>query len=138
MNSNELIYPMFALAFLSASILILIAYYRSKAVKAGIIELNYLEKGDAEKAPETIVKLTHNLSNLFEFPVLFYVVVCVIIATDSIDQVYVWLSWVYVIIRYVHSVIHITYNYVPHRATIHLLGSLVLVALWVRLLVGSV
>ena len=137
MSSNHLIYPMFALALLTGTILLLITLQRFIAIRKGILKPNYLEEEGAEKAPQNIVKLTHNLNNLFEFPILFYVVCCVIIATDRVDQLYVWFAWFYVFIRYVHSLIHTTYNYVPHRAMIHMVSDMVIIALWVRLFIAS-
>ena len=125
------------MVILPGIILLLITYHRAIAIKNGLLKANYLEQGDAEKAPALIVKLTHNLSNLFEFPILFYVAACIIIATNSVDQQYIWISWAYVTIRYIHTLIHVTYNYVPHRATIHMISDIVLIALWVRVFVNA-
>jgi len=137
MNSNLLIYPLFAMALLPGIILILLAYHRIVATKQGLIEPNYIELSSAEKAPPLIVKLTHNLSNLFEFPVLFYVAACLIISTNTTDLLFVWMSWSYVSIRYVHTIIHVTYNYVPHRLVVHMLSDIVLIAIWMRMLINA-
>ncbi len=137
MSNNLLIYPLFAMAILPGTILLLLTYHRLVAIKEGLLKANYLEETGAENAPALIVKLTHNLSNLFEFPVLFYVAACIIIATNSVDQPYIWMSWTYVTIRYIHTLVHVTYNYVPHRATIHMISDIVLITLWVRLFINA-
>ena len=43
------------------------------------------------------------------------------------------IAWVFVAFRYVHSVIHVTYNRVRHRFTVYVLGCLVLWLLWGKL-----
>ena len=74
-----------------------------------------------------------NFSNQFEAPVLFYVAVIITLMLMLQDSVIVFLAWLYVLFRYVHSFIHITYNHVYHRFMAYILSTLVLFALWFRL-----
>jgi len=43
------------------------------------------------------------------------------------------LAWTYVASRYLHSIIHVTYNQVMHRFAVFIFSSFVLLAFWVRL-----
>ena len=74
-----------------------------------------------------------NLSNLFESPVLFYTAILVTLMLMVQDPVVVTLAWIYVASRYIHSLIHITYNRVMHRFSVFIFSSFTLLAIWVRL-----
>jgi hypothetical protein len=71
-----------------------------------------------------------NFKNLFEMPVLFYVFCLTIFVTQSVTVVLVGGSWLYVLLRVAHSVIHCTYNNVLHRFTVYATSSLLLFGLW--------
>ena len=49
------------------------------------------------------------------------------------DLLLVQLSWAYVGLRYVHSLVHCTYNRVMHRFIAYAASCLVLMLLWARL-----
>lgn len=74
-----------------------------------------------------------NYSNLFESPLLFYTAILLTLILMVQDTILVVLAWTYVISRYTHSFIHITYNDVMHRFVVFIFGSFVLLAFWVRL-----
>ena len=71
-----------------------------------------------------------NFSNLFEIPVLFYVLCILAFATNAVTPLLVAGAWVFVVLRAIHSLIHCTYNRVMHRFTVYLLSTLILFALW--------
>ena len=75
----------------------------------------------------------NNYVNLYESPVLFYTAILLTLILMLQDNVLVALSWIYVISRYIHSFIHVTYNRVMHRFTIFIFSSFVLFAIWLRL-----
>ena len=74
-----------------------------------------------------------NFSNLFELPVLFYTAILLTLILMVQDSILVILAWNFVISRYLHSLIHVTYNRVIHRFYMFLLSSFFLLAYWVRL-----
>jgi hypothetical protein len=74
-----------------------------------------------------------NLKNLFEVPVLFYTGVLLSMILMIQDSLLVQLSWGYVALRFVHSLVHCTYNRVMHRFIAYLASCLVLMLLWVRI-----
>lgn len=133
MNQENMVYPLFAMAVLPGAILVLLFYFRLKAVLVGKIELHYLEKHGAESAPPVVVRLTHNLSNLFEFPTLFLAAGVLLITLQIVDELYISLAWAYVGLRYIHSVIHVTYNKVLHRLSVFFISDVILIILWFRL-----
>jgi len=132
MDQTNMIYPLFAMAALPGIVLLLLFYFRLNAVLEGKVGSHYLEVQGAEAAPPIIVKLTHNLANLFEFPVLFHAAGILSIVTHTVDETQIVLAWFYVGFRYVHSAIHITYNKVIHRSSVHFVSDIILIFLWFR------
>jgi len=71
-----------------------------------------------------------NFRNLFEVPVLFYTL-CLAVAISGADSaLFAVGSWVYVLLRAVHSAIHCTYNNVTHRFIAYVSSTVLLFALW--------
>lgn len=74
-----------------------------------------------------------NYLNLFESPVLFYTAILLTLILMVQDTILVVLAWTYVLSRYLHSFIHVTYNRVMHRFSVFVFSCLVLFAIWARL-----
>lgn len=71
-----------------------------------------------------------NFRNLFEMPVLFYVLCICSAITGLADDWLVTGAWAYVALRTMHSFIHTGYNQVMHRFTVYALSSVLLFLLW--------
>jgi len=69
--------------------------------------------------------------NLLELPVLFYVACLLIYTTDVTSPTMIAVAWLYVGLRVVHSLIHLSYNDVLHRLAAFAASNLVLVVLWI-------
>jgi len=78
-------------------------------------------------------KASDNYANQYETPVLFYTGILLTLMLLIQDTSIVVLAWTYVVFRYIHCFIHLTYNRVVHRFAVFAVGSLVLAGLWVRL-----
>ena len=74
-----------------------------------------------------------NFSNLFELPILFYTAILLTLILMVQDSILVILAWAFVISRYLHSFVHVSYNRVMHRFSVFVFSSFVLLAYWVRL-----
>jgi hypothetical protein len=72
-----------------------------------------------------------NFRNLFEVPVLFYLL-CVAIALNGASAPgFVAAAWAYVGLRALHSLIHVTYNRVIHRFLVYVASTLLLFGMWI-------
>ncbi|KAI9022584.1 hypothetical protein DFJ74DRAFT_670177 [Hyaloraphidium curvatum] len=94
------------------------------------------EEFSAEPAKRVVlrdVNASDNLKNLFEVPTLFTTLCLSLAATDRVTTTFYRGAWLYVALRAVHSTIHSTYNYVPHRFGVYILSSLVLWGMWGKL-----
>ncbi|TDM05444.1 MAG: hypothetical protein C4K60_11735 [Ideonella sp. MAG2] len=81
------------------------------------------------------VQASDNFKNLFEVPVLFYLLCSVLLATNNSSNGYVAGAWVFVLFRGAHSYIQCTYNNVMHRFACFAISSLVLLAMWVGMVI---
>lgn len=81
----------------------------------------------AELSPPAVSNPSDNLKNLFEIPVLFYVLALYLFATDQVDGLHVVAGWVFVAFRVAHSAVHCTVNVVMLRFYLYLASTL---AVW--------
>ena len=75
-----------------------------------------------------------NFRNLFEVPVLFYVLCVAISVNGGSTSGFVAAAWAYVGLRALHSLIHVTYNRVTHRFLAYAASTLLLVGMWIAFL----
>ncbi len=97
---------------------------REKRVSLGKIALSN------EGWPDNVRQLGNNLSNQFETPVLFYVLVAVAIQVGATGWSMVAPAWIFVASRVAHAVVHTTSNRVLTRFRIFLVGLAALGAMW--------
>ena len=76
------------------------------------------------------VSAADNFSNLLETPVLFYAICIILFVTAEVTQFQLFLAWLYVALRAVHSLIHVTYNGVVHRWAVYVSSTICLFVMW--------
>ena len=75
-----------------------------------------------------------NFRNLFEVPVLFYVLCIALAMNGGSTPGFVAGAWAYVGLRALHSLIHVSYNRVVHRFLAYVASTLLLFGLWIGFL----
>lgn len=88
--------------------------------------------------PPEITRVADNYNHLHEQPTLFYAVALAGALAGAGDGTNVALAWGYVAVRVVHSFVQATKNVIPVRFAVFTLGSLLLMALWVRTVLAVV
>jgi len=131
MQKTAILYPVFALAFWTSLVLLQIPIARFRAAFRREVGPADFEYGESAKVPPQVSLPNRNYMNLLELPVLFYVVCLLIFVCEVATLPMLALAWSYVGLRFLHSVIHLTYNHVIHRLTVFATSNVVLVALWV-------
>ena len=129
---EALIQPVVALVGLTALVWCLMVLCRNLAVIRGKVSLRYFRSYASDAPAEWVERPARAYMNLLELPVLFYVACALMLATGKFDSVQVALAWAFVLVRCVHALIHIGFNYVPLRFTAFSAGSIALGVLWVR------
>jgi hypothetical protein len=84
-----------------------------------------------ELMSEHAANAANNLKNLFELPVLFYMLCLYLYVTGAVDGIDVMLAWAFVAFRVAHSIVHCSFNLVLLRFWLYIGAS---VALWSMLL----
>jgi len=98
---------MFMMVVLTFIIGIVTVTVRIKNVKKGKMSRKYFRLMQGDDLPDLVTKTTRNFNNQFEIPVLFYVVCSLFISLKIESEFALYAATVFVISRYVHSVIHI-------------------------------
>ncbi len=130
MDQRLIFTPMGSLAFLTFGVLTLIPIRRFRAGAAGQIVRDDFKFGESANVPGHVSIPNRNYMNLLELPMLFYVGSLMFYVTSRVDGLVLGVAWLYVALRIVHSVVHLTYNNVMHRLAPFALSNLVLMAYW--------
>lgn len=136
MSQTSILLPAMTLAGWTLCVVLLIPRRRFKAARAGHVTAHDFKYGESSRVPLGVSIPNRNLMNLLEVPVLFYFVTIVAFVTQLADPVAVVLAWVYVGLRVLHSLIHLTYNNVMHRLVAYAASNGILVVIWLQLGIG--
>ncbi|HEX5340263.1 MAG TPA: MAPEG family protein [Gammaproteobacteria bacterium] len=131
MRTESIFIPMLVLVFWTFVIMLFLGYKRFSAVAAKRMKFGYLKVGESEKVPDDVQLASRNFSNLFEMPVLFYTVCISAYAVHQAGDALIVLAWCYVVLRIVHSLIHVTYNHMTHRFLVYATSCLLLLVMWI-------
>jgi hypothetical protein len=131
MRNLEILYPLFALATWTFLVLLLIPFVRVRSVRRREIGPNDFKYGESPAVPPSVSIPNRNYMNLLELPMLFYVVCMVLYVTAGASRLAVYIAWFYVVLRVVHSIIHLSYNAVIHRLSAFALSNAAVISLWV-------
>ena len=128
MNNDLVFLPVLTHILLIFMLYIYLGRVKNRAVKEGSVDRKKTAL-NPKAWPEYVVKVSNNLSNQFESPILFYMLSIIYYLTGHVSSILVLIMGVYVLSRYLHAYIHVTSNYVPYRYKFFLIGVLILLAL---------
>jgi hypothetical protein len=133
-----IIYPVFCLVILTFIMAFATGISRLISVRRKQINPKYYVLLSGDTPPDYVQKIGRNFANLLEVPVLFYLLAVLVITLDINNTLLLNLAWLYVVLRLVHTIIHVSYNYVMHRFMVFGLSVLTLLTMWVQfiMLVG--
>ena len=130
MSQTWILYPLFAMALLAFFVALRMLLLRVKYVRSRKLSVGYFRLNEGGEVPNDLARATQHYDNMFEMPVLFYLIVVVLFITSSVDLLLVILAWSYFGFRIAHAYVHMTYNNVIHRKNVFLLGAFVLYSMW--------
>jgi len=129
MSVQMVLLPLFVQVGLTFALLLGMASWRGRALSSGETSPRDVALG-RPNWPTRVAQIGDCFSNQFEVPVLFYVLIALALPLRHADLVIVLLSWVFVVIRFVHAGIFVTSNNVRQRGMAWFAGVLVLLAMW--------
>jgi hypothetical protein len=123
----SLLWPMLAHIGLTFGLYVWLTMARAGAVKRGEVEYGCFVLGREE--PRAVARITRNLANQFELPVLFYAVVVLLVALGRVTAIDVAAAWVFVVGRIVHTLVQTLTDDVPLRGRVFMINFLAIVVL---------
>ncbi len=126
----SILYPLLAMFALTAFCVFRLAFLRLRAVRVGAIDPHYFRLYRGAEEPDALRVHARHYANLFEAPVLFYVIVVVAYVTQLSGTLPLVLAWGYVLLRYAHTYVHLTSNRVLLRFRLFAASWFALIGLW--------
>jgi hypothetical protein len=130
MSLQMVLLPVFVLVGLTFALLLGMVGARRQALVGGETKIRDIALGEP-KWPNRATQIGNCYRNQFELPLLFYVLIALALPLRHADLFIVLMSWVFVVIRFVHAGIFVTSNDFGRRSMAWLAGVLVLFAMWV-------
>jgi hypothetical protein len=133
MQGQEIFGPFFGMMLLTLFVWIVLYVRRISYLKANRIHAQKLATPEkvAQVIPDEVQYPANNFKNLFELPVLFYLLCLYLFVSGNVDSWYVMGAWAYVALRAIHSFVQCTTNIVMRRFVVYMASSIVL---WVMVL----
>lgn len=121
MNFSSILLPVLIQISLTLIMFLILGVRKGRAVKAGEV--------DGKKAalnnsawPNEVVKVSNNIANQFQIPVLFYVLSILFYVTNTVSIIVLITAWVFAISRLAHAYVHIGSNFIPARFSLFMIG----------------
>ncbi len=124
---SELLWPMLAHMALVFGLYAWLSVARLRAVGRGELGFSAFEFSGHE--PPAIARITRNLSNQFELPLLFYVSILLILFLNAVTLSDVVAAWLFVAGRLVHTAVQTQSGNVPLRGLVFSVNALACLAL---------
>ncbi len=126
---NAFLWPMFCMVLLVLLVWLRLFQTRIAEMKRRRIHPQAVATS-AQTGQLEDTRAADNFRNLFELPVLFYAASLLAIHAGIEHTGLVVLAWAFVVLRFLHSYIHCTYNRVMDRFKVYLFSGVVLWAIW--------
>lgn len=128
MTNVSIFLPMLVQITLTLAMFILLGIRKSSALKSGEFDRTKTALDNSAWCSE-VVKVSNNIANQFQTPVLFYILSIVFFLTNSVTTLVLALSWIYVITRIMHAFVHVTSNKISLRLSSFTVGVICLMGL---------
>jgi hypothetical protein len=128
-----LVLVMAAQVVLTSGVMVLMGRRRFAAARNREFHYNAFRTMDLAGANEGVITASRNFDNLFQMPTLFFIGCLAVLHFGISDFVFVCIAAIYVALRLLHTVVHVTTNHVRQRFNLFLGSCVVLWCLWGRL-----
>jgi hypothetical protein len=135
MQNSLIFYPLVAMALLVAVVTGFMLRERVGEFKSRRIHPQKLPSSSQMQGVLENTRAADNYKNLFEMPVLFYLLCVLLHTTQQVSVGMLIAAWVYVALRYLHSFIHIGYNKVMDRFKVFIASATLLYGMWIAFFV---
>ncbi|MGA8516252.1 MAG: MAPEG family protein [Burkholderiaceae bacterium] len=131
MQNTLIFYPLCAMALLILIVTVFMLRERVGEFKSRRIHPQKLPSSSQMQGVLENTRAADNYKNLFEMPVLFYLLCVLLHLTQQVSVGMLVAAWLYVVLRCIHSFIHIGYNKVMDRFKVFLASAALLFGMWI-------
>jgi hypothetical protein len=132
MRQEAVFAPMSVLALWTGCMVFMVGFSRIRAVRAGRVRRGAFRLGESPDVPADVTVWNRNLMNLLEMPLLFYVVSIAFYVTHHVTPRVMTLAWIYLALRLLHSLVHVTSNHILVRLIAYAASNFVLLFIWIH------
>ena len=125
-----------AQVLLTSIVMVVMGRRRFAAARKKEIHLSAFRTMDLAGANESVITASRNFDNQFQMPMLLMFGVLFVLHFGLADVIFVGLAGLFVALRILHSIVHMTTNHVRRRFNLFLASCLVLWIFWIRLLIS--
>ena len=122
--------PLFVEVLLTFGVMFGMMYFRTSTLRSGETRFEDISLREPNW-PRRATQFGYAFANQFELPVLFYVLTILVIITHHADLLFVLLAWIFVLMRVLQAVVHVTNNNVRMRGAYYGVGALILFIMWI-------
>ena len=137
MERQAILYPLFMMVILTLSVVYGQFFINLQALRKKDVRLSFFKlfKSDGD-TPHYMEAARMHYRNMFEVPILFYVLVLYIYFSNNITSIDVILAWLFVGGRFVHSLVR-TFHYddVPFRFKCFAFSVIILTIHWILVMI---
>lgn len=125
---DVILVPVFGHLGLIFFLFVMVSIKRMSAVAQGNLQTDDLAYKSNE--PEASRRWANNLNNQFEVPVLFYALIALLYATDSVNWIYVVLAFLFLAGRLIHTNVQVSGDNVGLRGKVFVINFLAVACMW--------
>ena len=129
--------PLFVEVLLTFGVMFGMMYFRTTTLRSGETRFEDISLREPNW-PRRATQFGYAFANQFELPVLFYVLTILVIIAHHADLLFVLLAWIFVLMRVLQAVVHVTNNNVRMRGAYYGVGALILFIMWIIYIVRIV
>ena len=134
MSVPTILAPLFVQVLLTLAVMLGMMVFRGKALMSGETLIESIAMREPNW-PRQATLCANCFGNQFELPVLFYVLTILAMATKHADLLFVLLAWIFVAMRVLQALVHVTTNDVGLRGGFYGAGAIVLLVMWLIFIV---
>ena len=132
MDNTLILYPLLPVVFMNFFVIFHMRYVIEKAIKKREVRYSWFRVYEGS-APEYMLAARHHYKNYFELPILFYLFCIILYVINDVRDLDLWIAWLFVVFKLIHSYIRLTSIYVPNRAYAFYICVLLLLGGWIYL-----
>lgn len=135
MESKLIFYPVIAQIILTFIVYMRLPIAKSRVLKT--VDVDVARRALHNDAwPDSVLKISNNVQNQFESPVLFYALCFMLWALNVVNVFALLVAWVYVVLRAVHVIVHTGSNEIPVRKKVFMASTAQLIVLCICVIYG--